>query len=328
MSNIEEQLDATALIQKAIDEATLPNSVLNRVQSNRFIDLMINESTLLSRIRTSRVDHAKGEINKLDLGSISTEGAAESVSTFEPTESKVEYDTVKLRSAFDLTSDFVEDNLQGSSIRDLIMGMFSKRVRTDVEIQAIEGDETIGGVTVEAKLLKYNDGFLKLLTDTVPGAQQIDAAGAASTKRLFYDMKRKTPSRYRVAKPLYRWLVSSATSDKWDLDTSDRETQEGDRALVGAGNNRPFGVRMEEVPLFPEDLSVSSSVTDGTKIVMSPLNNLIWFIQRGMKIEWDRNPRADKWEVTIHTRVDYAVENADMVVLSNNVSESSADYTG
>lgn len=328
MSEIDEQLDVTALIQKAIDESTLPNSVLNRQQSNRFIDLMVNESTLLSRIRTSRIDHAKGEINKLDLGQISTEGAAETITVFEMQESKVEYDTVKFRSCFDLTSDFVEDNLQGTTIRDLIMNMFTKRVRTDIEILAIEGDESIVGATLEDKLLKHNDGFFKLFVDNVPGAQQIDAAGTSSSKRLFYDMKRKTPTRYRVAKPLYRWLVSSATTDKWELDTSDRETTEGDKALVGSGNRRPFGIGFEEVPLFPEDLAVSSAVTDGTKIAMTPLQNLIWFIQRGMKIEWDRVPRADKWEVTIHTRVDFAIENADMIVLSNNVSESSADYTG
>ena len=321
-----DQLDAAALIQKAIDESTLPNSVLNRQQSNRFIDLMVNESTLLSKIRTSRVDHAKGEINKLDIGEISTEGANEPVSIYEVNESKVEYDTEKYRSAFDLTSDFVEDNLQGSSIRDLVMNMFTKRVRTDIEIAAIEGDESITGTTKRDKLLKVNDGFCKILTDTVPAPQQVNAAGAASSKKLFYKMKRAIPSRYRVAKPQYRWLVSSGTSDKWNLDASDRETSLGDSALENANKDKAFGVRMIEVPLMPEDLAVSSAVTDGTKIFMTPLQNLIWFIQRNIKIEWDRVPRADKWEVTIHTRVDFQVENSDMTVISNNISESGSDY--
>lgn len=327
MEHADSQLDVTALIQKAIDENTLPNSVLSRQQANRFIDLMVNESTLLSKIRTSRIDHAKGEMNKLDLGEISTEGASEPVTVFEMQESKVEYDTTKYRSAFDLTSDFVEDNIQGTSIRDLVLNMFSKRVRTDIEIAAIEGDSSITGTTKRDKLLKVNDGFLKILNDNVPAGQQLNAGGKSSTKKLFYAMKRKLPSRYRVAKPDYRWLISSGTADKWALDTSDRETNEGDASLVGAGNSRPFGIQAVDIPLMPEDLAISSAVQDGTKIVLSPLQNLIWFIQRNIKVEWDRIPRADKWEVTIHTRVDFQIENRDMCVLANNVSETGADYS-
>ena len=45
-----------------------------------------------------------------------------------------------------------------------------------------------------------------------------------------------------------------------------------------------------------------------------------------LKVEWDRKPRQDKWEITIHTRVDFQVENRDMCVVANNVSEGSADY--
>ena len=89
------QLPLEQLATKAaVDETSLPNSVLNRQQSNRFIDLVVNTSMLLKRVRVVRVNHPKGEINKLDLGSIVTEGASavSNPTTRRPTEAIVTYD--------------------------------------------------------------------------------------------------------------------------------------------------------------------------------------------------------------------------------------------
>jgi len=325
-------IDPQQLLSKTINETNLPNSVLNRKQADRFIDLVIDHSILLKNVRTRKVDHAKGEINKLNLGSIVTEGAnvgLTSVSTRTPSESKVDYDTVKYRSAFDLVTDFVEDNIEGAGVRDTLLGMFSKRIAIDLELAAIEGDSslTTGDAQSDSNnLLGANDGFLKILDDNVPAGQKLDANGTASSKKLFHDAKRKVPIRFRVAMPDYRWLVSPSVHDKWELDTSDRATNAGDSALVGQFISRPYGIPLFEVPLMPDDLTIGTTATDGTKIPLTPLNNLIWFIQRDITIEWDRQPRSDSWEVTIHTRADAQVEDSNMVVLTNNISEGGTDY--
>lgn len=325
-------IDPQQLLSKTINETNLPNSVLNRKQADRFIDLVIDHSVLLKNIRTRKVDHAKGEINKLNLGAIVTEGAnvgLTSVSTRTPSESKVEYDTVKYRSAFDLVTDFVEDNIEGGGIRDTLLNMFSKRIAIDLELAAIEGDSslTTGDAQTDSNnLLGANDGFIKIFDDDVPAANKLDANNTASSKKLFHDAKRKIPIRFRVAQPDYRWLVSPSVHDKWELDTSSRATDAGDAALFGAVISRPYGIPLFEVPLMPDDLTIGTVATDGTKIPLTPLDNLIWFIQRDITIEWDRQPRSDSWEVTIHTRCDVEVEDANMVVLVSNVSESGSDY--
>jgi HK97 family phage major capsid protein len=330
MSN---KLSVEQLMSKAVvDESSLPSSILNRQQADRFIDLVIDFSVLLKAIRNVRVDHPKGEINKLNLGSIVTEGASATTTPRlrVPSESTVEYDMIKYRSAFDLTTDFTEDNIQGNTIRDLLIEMFTKRIAVDLEITALEGDSSIStgdGETDENNLLGVNDGLIKLLVAGVPAGQQLDFAGAASSKKGFHALKRLIPSRFRVARPDYRWIVGASVWDKHELDTSNRATSnQGDAALVGQGNTAPFGVPLFEVPLMPEDLAIGTAVTDGTKIILSPLKNLIWYIQRDITIEWDRQPRSDSWEVTIHTRVDTQVEDANMVVLGNNVSEAGTDY--
>ena len=321
------------VVKEVVDTPALPNSVMNREQSDRFIDLLIDESVLLKRIRREKKDNSKGEINKLDLGTIVTEGAAATskARTSVPTEAVVTYDMVKYRSAFDLRTDFQEDNLEGPAIRDKILGMFTKRMAIDIEMAAIEGDESLStgdAQTNSNNLLGGNDGFNQILVDNVPAAQQIDAAGAAPSKQLYYEMKRAIPSRYRAAKPMYNWIVPSGPFDKWMLEWSNRETQGGDSALANGTVPGPWGIGMLEVPLMPEDLSWGTSGTDGSQIWLTPFENLILFVRREITIEFERKPRLDLWEATIHYKVDFEVENPDLVIIATNVAMSGSDYTG
>lgn len=336
---IDIKLPLKQIMQKsAIDSTSLPNSILTRQQANRFIDLVVDETVLMKEVRVVRIDHQKGEINKLDLGDIVTEGAhtTSQASTRTPTERVLVYDTEKYRSAFDLKTDFTEDNIEKAGIRNRLLTMFSKRIAIDIELAAIQGDETLttgDAQTDENNLLGVNNGFSKILGGITPAAQIIDAGGTAPSKKLYYDMKRAVPSRYRAAKPNYVWVVPSGPADKWSLDWSDRETAGGDSAmrfnnLKSRMQPGPWGIPMLEVPLMPEDLTYGSAGTDGSEIWLTPLKNLVYFVQRDITIEWDRKPRQDMWEVTIHFRVDFQVENGDLVVLAQNVAMSGSDYTG
>ncbi|MFH1333569.1 MAG: hypothetical protein ABIH53_05020 [archaeon] len=165
---------------------------------------------------------------------------------------------------------------------------------------AIEGDDDLttgDGQSAENNLLGVNDGWNKIFVAEVPAAQQIDAAGTAPSKKLYYDMKRAVPARYRVAKPDYIWIVPSGPFDKWKLDWSDRETAGGDSALTTGMAPGPWGSPMLEVPLMPEDLTWGTAGTTGCQIWYTPPKNLMYFIQRDITIEFERKPRQDCWEV-------------------------------
>ena len=129
---------------------------------------MTDYSTLLKQIRRVKVDSAKGDINKLDLGSIITQGASSTTTatTRTPTESVVEWDTVKYRSAFDLKTDFEEDNIEGGNIRDTLLNMFTSRIAIDAEMAGIEGDDDLAtgdGQSDSNNLLGPNDQELNLV---------------------------------------------------------------------------------------------------------------------------------------------------------------------
>jgi hypothetical protein len=326
--------------KSVIDGSALPNSLLNRQQADRFIDLLVDTSVLLKVARREKKDHAKGEVNKLDLATIVTEGAnaTSKARTSTPTESVVTYDMVKYRSAFDLRKDFLEDNLERDAIRDKVLGMFTKRMAIDGEMAAIQGDDslTVGdSQSAENNLLGVNDGFQKILLANVPTSQIVNADGAAPSDDLYYAMRRKVPARYRVAKPSYRFIVPSGPADKWTKDWAGRLTIGGDQALRTGEAPGPWGVPMLEVPMFPEDLAFTAgsttgnagAKTDGSFIWYTPYENLIWFVQREITIEFDRKPRQDLWECTIHWRCDFEIENPDLVVVAKNVCMSGSDYS-
>jgi hypothetical protein len=343
------KLDINYLMRKAaatdvISTDEVANSILSRQQADAFIDLTVDTSKLLKSVRTAKTDVPSGEINKMDLGEIVTESVnATGTATHKPTASKIDYDTEKVRSCFDITSDFTEDNLEGPAARDKLLNMFTKRIAIDFEILGLEGDESLfpanADGTKKQRLCGSNDGFIKILTANVPAGQQVDALGQSPSTALYYTMKRKLPTRYRVAKPDYRWITGSSTVDKWNFDLTQYKgdvtaglsapstVQAQYREMEGGG--KPLNIPMVEVPLMPEDISYTigaKTYTDGSYIIMTPMMNLIFFVQRDITIEWDRIPRQDKWEVTIHSRVDFQVENRDMVVLAKNVGVNGADY--
>lgn len=315
-----------------IDSTTLPASVMNRQQANKFVDLVVDESVLLkSGVRVVRVNHPKGQINRLDLAEIATEGAA-TVSTptnRKPRESVIEYDMVKYRSSFNLTSDFAEDNLEGKSVTDTVMGMFAKRMRTDLEIAFLQSDSSLvtgDGQSASNNLLGINDGIRKILRANVPAANRILAAGKAPSRKLFNEALRKIPTRYQVAMPDYKLITSTNVAYDWMLNFSDRQTVVGDSVATGGNLINAFGVPLLPIPHMPNNLSYSGSDPNRTDIWLTPPSNLILFIQREFTVEWDRIPRLDQWEATVHWRVDFQVENPDLVVYIENVDVDGTDY--
>jgi hypothetical protein len=69
-----------------------------------------------------------------------------------------------------------------------------------------------------------------------------------------------------------------------------------------------------------DDASVVNKVTlDGTDVLMTAKNNLIWGIQRAVTIEPDRQPRLRATVFVITTRVDVQVENTEAIGILKNL---------
>lgn len=313
-----------------VDLTVLPNSQLPIDQAERFIDMLVDESRLLNNVRTLRVNNCRGRVNKLDLCSIVTEGASTTscVISSVPEEATMEWNTEKYRASFAITSDFLECNLERARGRDTILNMFTKAMRRDMETAAIRGDASLATGDAQTRLnnlLGVNDGWSKLLNDCTPTCQIIDAAGASPSKYLYYEMKRRIPTKYRSGIDSYRFVAPPSAVDKHSLDWTNRDTATGDAALAGAGVPAPWGIPFFEVPLMPEDIQYNSE--DSFEMWLTPLQNLVLVIQRDFRVEEQRVPKLDRSEIVVHYKMDVMVENPELVVLAKNLTSCGPDYT-
>ena len=315
---------------KAIDSTDLASGgELLGYQADKFIDLTVDETRLMKMVRVEKMDVHKGEIDLMNLGEPVTESASENADSgnlYEPTLSKVEFAVKKLRSAFDLTKEALERNIERESWKQNLYKSFAKRMATDLELLGIQGDESLTGTTAIQRLLKRNDGWY---TQTLGVANEVDASGAHVSQQLFSDMVDAMPSKYSMDRQNWVFLASPKVYQHYANQVSGRATALGDAAHQRLVPLRPFGIELVEIPLIPEDLTATIGTTAYTDLsfvwLLNP-KNFIYVPLRQFDVYWEFKPRTDKWESTTYHENDYVIENTDAIVLAKQLSLTGSDY--
>lgn len=317
----------------AVSTNTLPNSLMPAALADRFIDMTVNLSTLLQRVRVIRTNSCSGKIPKLDLIGPVTQGAsATSCPTgVKPVERTLHYDLVKYRSYMAIETDFLECNLEGAAVQNTLLNMLQKAIANDSEYAAIQGDTslTVGDNASDINnLLGVNDGWLKLICNCIPECNVIDAAGSAPSADMYFEAKKRIPIRFRGLESQYRFLAGHHVVDHWKYYWSSRITNMGDAALATGDVPGPWGTPFLPVPLWPEMIPYGSSGTPVSHVLLTPPQNLIYIIGRQMRMERDRNPKCDLDEIVFHWSSDFMVEDATKCVLIKNVNVCGDAYEG
>lgn len=320
-------------------------------QANRFIDLTLDYSAMLGQIRVERKRRQTGEVDTLNVGSVVTEGATEApgdgsspAEEVKPTFGKIEYTMKKLRSMFDITTESLIDNVEGESagvrqagddktgtptndFRTTLMNAYAKRIATDFEYLAIQGDTSLAATTKTNRLLRTNQGW-DIITDT--GTNLVDAGHLGVSGDLFAAMLESMPAPYTRRMTDLRWFIGFKSHVRWQRKITTRQTGLGDAFLQGA-TPTPHGIPMIVVPLIPEGKSstVGTTVyTNETFIWLTFPENFIWFVRREMESYWEFKPRGDKWENTTYSETDMAVEEPNAIVKATNVKwDAATDYS-
>jgi hypothetical protein len=308
--------------KSAITTSTLASGgILSREQFNAFINMVWEYSRFLDTIRTVTVTNKSGEIDKLGYGAPISRGATEATAftaTKQPTFSKVLYDCLKLASAYDISTETEEDNIEGAQIRNTIMTAFSTQVAIDHTDLAINGDSSLEGTDDYSMLRKVNDG-LHILTTLAPN--YIDANGKGISLKLLRDGLNKLPEKYRGRlEGRLKWFIPTNPLTDMMYELGSRATTGGDSVYSQAPRLAPFGIGINEEPMFPKDLTIGTAATDGTFILLSDPNNLIWFIRRRLAMHFLFQPRSDLTEVTAYSRTDFQIEDINALVKIRSVS--------
>jgi hypothetical protein len=306
--------------------------LLNTDQTDRFIDYMFDATVLMQpgEARRFRMRSNTADIDKVGVGKRLVRGATEAVDTGEnagATFTKISITTKKLRLDWELSSESLEDNIEGDDLEDHIARLMATQMGNDIEDLAINGDTASSDGT-----LKNFDGWYKL---ALAGAHIVDAGGdplQLSTFNLALKamprnfMQKRTQLRfYTGSNSLQDYLYSfvQAGGDPWAGPNADAALRGPIRTEGSAGfiAGAPFGVTLKEVPLFAEDAdgTYSGAAGDHGHLELTFPNNRIVGVKREITVYREFKPKKDSIEYTVYTRVGVQWEELDAVVIVRNI---------
>lgn len=333
------------LLEKVISTSNLGvNGVggfLPPEQSGRFIDYMFDATVLGPQVRTVRMRTDTVELDRMAIGERLVRLATEAVADpMNPTVAftKVSLRATKLRLDWELSSESLEDGLEGERLEDHIARLMASQAANDLEDLAINGDTE--GKSGDA-LLKSFDGWRKRL---YYGGSVVDARGDTLDKSVFHRALRAMPRRFNQRGGL-KWFTSAPLLQDYiyaasfiqaegemlnDPQVAQLAQTNGGVAPAGRGWSpvAPYGIRAQEVNLFPEyDIDAGIGGNDnpagvGSDVWLVDPNNLIWGVRRAIQVFREFVPKKDTIEYTMFTRVGCAVENPLASVVVKNVRYS------
>lgn len=325
------------LLEKVISTSTIGTApsgggLLSPEQSTRFIDYMWDATTLGSQVRKIRMRANEQELDRMAVGERVVRLATEAVDdalAVKVSFAKVSLTTQKLRLDWELSSESLEDNLEGAAFEDHVARLLSAQAANDIEDLAINGD--VANTT--DPLYKSFDGWRKRL---YAGANVVDASASTALDRgVFHRALRAMPRKFMNQRGALKWYTSAGLLTDYVYNASFVESNSGTALAITPGERAaalgsdstpgyapgwspaaPYGIRAQEVPLFPEYVVGGKMASD---VWLVDPNNLIWGVKREIKVYRQFVPRKDTIEYTMFTRVGCSIENPNAAVLVKNV---------
>lgn len=313
--------------------------LLKPAQSNRFLDFVIDQSVLMQNARVVRMRTPQMEIDKVSVGTRLLAKATEATDTGSNspvTFSKVSISTVKLRLDWAISTESLEDNIEGASLEDHIAQIMARQTANDMDDLLINGNTSSGN-----SLLKALDGFVKLAR---ANGRTVDEAGNNVSRATYDRILRNMPAKYLQRRNELRFFSGSGLvqDTAFSIQNPNSATAAtagapapgstaGDasffngsiRANGGAGATglSPFGIPLVEIPLMPETVAGDYSPTSGSHgyVELTFPNNRIIGIHRDITVYRQFKPKTDTIEYTQYMRVGSNIENADSYVIGKNI---------
>jgi hypothetical protein len=318
--------------------ATSKGGLLNPEQSARFLDYMFDATVIGKVARTVRMKADTTEIDRIGVGEKLMKLATEADNTATNaavTFSKISLTTKKLRLDWELSTESLEDNIEGPDLEDHIARMMATQAGNDIEDVVLNGDTSL---TSDA-LYKSFDGVNKIAK---ANGHVVDAEGAAISRAVFNSALKALPRKYKQRRADLRFLSGSnliqdylysasllgdyGSSNPQDIASSViRGATPGLGGAAGYVAPFAFGIPVVEVPLLKEDQDgdYDSATGEHGDIHLTFPNNVVIGIKRDVTVYRFFWPRKDSIEYTMYTRVGVQIEQADAWVVVKNVKVAS-----
>ena len=310
--------------------------LLNPEQSARFLDYMFDATVIGKVARTVRMRADTTEIDRIGVGTKLMKLAAEAENTGENAAvqfSKISLTTKKLRLDWELSTESLEDNIEGADLEDHIARLMATQAGNDLEDVVLNGNTALTG----DPLYKSFDGIVKIAK---ANGHVVAGAGAAISRDIFNKALKAMPRKYKQRRPDLRFLAGSNLIQDYLYSTSQNLQNvnpqdiassiiRGDQGGLGgpAGYVAPFafGIPIVEVPLLKETQTGSYATPTGEHgdVHLTFPNNVVIGIKRDVTVYRFFWPKKDSIEYTMYSRVGTQIEQADAWVVVKDVKVAS-----
>ena len=310
--------------------------LLNPEQSARFLDYMFDATVIGKVARTVRMRADTTEIDRIGVGEKLMKLAAEAENTGTNAAvqfSKISLTTKKLRLDWELSTESLEDNIEGADLEDHIARLMATQAGNDLEDVVLNGNTALTGDA----LYKSFDGVVKIAK---ANGHVVAGAGAVISRDIFNKALKAMPRKYKQRRPDLRFLAGSNLIQDYLYSTSQNIQNvnpqdiassiiRGDQGGLGgpAGFVAPFafGIPIVEVPLLKETQTGSYATPTGEHgdVHLTFPNNVVIGIKRDVTVYRFFWPKKDSIEYTMYTRVGTQIEQADAWVVVKDVKVAS-----
>mgnify|MGYP000243997353 CR=1 FL=1 len=295
--------------------------ILRPEQARRFIDYVWDATTLANDGRRVTMRANTMELEKVNVGERVVRAANQGDASFTnagATFSKVELTTKKLRLDWEVSSEALEDNIEGGALEDHLVRLMTTAFGNDLEDLAINGDTAQNS----DPFLGIQDGFIAKANNDGFANEALVSAGADWTTEDMQAMILALPRRYRALQTGLKFYAGTDTFanivknngtvfDSIGSTESARGSYLGGVAQTvgGARQTRVLGVPVLEVPYYPADY-----------VDLTFPQNRIWGFQRDITVNRFYVPKKDTIEYTVFVRFGINWEEQDAIAFATKAA--------
>lgn len=298
------------------------SGILPPEAANRFIDYIWDATVLAKEGRHVTMRANTMELSKMNIGERIIRAANQADGDYINTGakfSKIELTTKKIRLDWEISSETLEDNIEGAALEDHIVRSMTNQFGNDIEDLAING---LGdGV----------DPFLGIMEGFIPQAQagghevKVTVANGEWTPQVMQGFIDALPRRYRALKNGYKFYVGSSVFGdivrnngntanavyRTEANTQ-RYIDGADQVMGQAGvQTRVLGVPVLEVPYYPDNY-----------VELTFPNNRVWGIQREIRVNREYVAKKDTFEWVVFMRFGISWEELDAMAWADAAAEA------
>jgi hypothetical protein len=330
LSNIPTALSGTTEGPNAVNPVGAPGGILLPEQARRFIDYVWDATILAQDGRKVTMRANTIELEKVNVGERVIRAAAQASYDYTnagATFSKVELTTKKIRLDWEVSTEALEDNIEGGALEDHIVRLMTNAFANDIEDLAINGDGDTGA------FLSIMEGFVSKATAVDSGAHEslVEITNGWNTN-VMQDIILAMPRKYRALKSNLKFYAGtdafqSIVKHNGTLADAIAEafssvpagTPQNRQAYLdgvgqtfgGARTTRVLGIDVQEVPYYPAGY-----------VDLTFPQNRVWGFQRDITVNREYKPKKDTIEYTVFVRFGIQWEELDAVAYADAASDS------